>query len=88
MITQDQAKAIQYCDHCRANNVWEPAWRAFPGETPLHLCVRHADSDMMFQHQRSSRVIPEGPELAAWDASTLEERDEALGGNCTIGDQR
>lgn len=88
MITQDQAKAIQYCDHCRDNNTWEPACRTFPGETTLHLCHAHADSDVMFGAQRGSRLIPESAELAAWDASTPEERDEALGGNCTIGDQR
>lgn len=87
-ITSDQAKAIVFCSHCQANNTWEPACRTFPGETTLHLCTKHADNDMMFQHQRGSRLIVEGTELAAWDASTPEERDEALGGNCTIGDQR
>ena len=88
MITQDQAKRIVFCSHCRDNNVWEPACRTFPGETTLHLCTKHADSDLMYGAQRGSRLIPESPELAAWDASTLEERDEALGGNCTIGGQR
>lgn len=88
MITQDQAKAIVFCSHCQADNVWEPACRTFPWEPELHLCTKHADSDLMYGAQRGSRLIPEGPELAAWDASTLEERDEALGGNCTIGDQR